>query len=426
MNECICRRSSIGVLALLVCLLPGACQLEPLAEPDASFGVRATAEQEIAAGFRVSLSSSGSPAPADGASAVQVTATLTDSRGNVLTGSRITFSASGNANDVISPTTAVTNCQGQARTSIAANTAGIQTISATYSQTTARLDVAFTCPGPFLAPVAAPQLGGTGSGLAISDINGDKVPDLVAAHSSGISTFLGTGTGAFVASASQIPPAVIEVQLCDLNNDGVPDLVSVSQSNTNVTTSLGQGNGKFLPSLSFPTAGSPFEATCIDVNRDGNLDVVLGYLSSAPQVYLGGGDGSLQTPTNLSAGSGPVSNARADLNGDGYSDLVVGNFFSGSITVFLNNGTAAMGTSTTTSCGTRPRHLSVADFNRDGKLDVAVTLTNAAGVQVLFGNGAGGLPSSIVLPTTDAQPYWVVSGDLNNGVPQAQEMVVAV
>jgi hypothetical protein len=410
-----CPRGSGGVLALLLCLGPVACQPEPLANLGSPSAAEAPADQAISPGFRVSLSSSGSPAPADGASAVQVTATLTDSRGNPLTGSPMTFTASGSANDVISPTTAVTNCQGQARTSIASNTPGIQTVSATYSRTTARSDISFTCPGPFLAASALPQLGGSGRGMLLADINGDKVLDLVSGHTSGTSVFLGSGTGSFVAGMGQSLGNTAEVLLCDLNNDGLPDLITNVYSSTLLTTSLGQGNGKFLPYLSYATAATPYEITCIDVNRDGNLDVVLGNnTTSAAQLYLGNGDGTLQVPSTLSSASDPVSVAHGDYNGDGYADLVVGNYGAGSVSILLNNGTTAMGTAATVACGANPRHLALADYNRDGKLDVAVTLFSGAGVRVMFGDGAGGLPSSILLSSTDSQPHWLVTGDLNN------------
>jgi hypothetical protein len=63
---------------------------------------------ELRPGYRVSLATSPSSAPADGASSIAVTATVTDSGGNPMTGAPVQFAASGSANDLISVSQGVT------------------------------------------------------------------------------------------------------------------------------------------------------------------------------------------------------------------------------------------------------------------------------------------------------------------------------
>jgi hypothetical protein len=69
-----------------------------------------------------------------------------------------------------------------------------------------------------------------------------------------------------------------------------------------------------------------------DFNGDGKLDLVVSdYGYPQANVLLGNGDGTFQTATTYPTGAGPITPAVADLNHDGWSDIVVPN---------LNDGTA--------------------------------------------------------------------------------------
>jgi hypothetical protein len=86
--------------------------------------------------------------------------------------------------------------------------------------------------------------------------------------------------------------------------------------------------------VTFP-AGATAVASAGDVNGDGFSDVVLGVsdqdaMTGAAQVYLGAKGGPMMSPalslSGVSAGDnfGCTVNSAGDLNGDGYADLVVG------------------------------------------------------------------------------------------------------
>jgi hypothetical protein len=55
-------------------------------------------------------------------------------------------------------------------------------------------------------------------------------------------------------------------------------------------------------------------------------------------VFLGNGNGTFGSPTNLTTGTNANSVAIGDLNGDGKLDLAVANAGSNTVSVFLGNG----------------------------------------------------------------------------------------
>ncbi len=72
-----------------------------------------------------------------------------------------------------------------------------------------------------------------------------------------------------------------------------------------------------------PTDPEPFSVAVVDVDNDGNLDLVVGSASTgAITTYLGDGAGNFSLGPILSAGTYVTAIAAADFNGDGNVDLV--------------------------------------------------------------------------------------------------------
>jgi hypothetical protein len=179
--------------------------------------------------------------------------------------------------------------------------------------------------GTFQSPVNYP--GEPTVAMAVGDFNGDGILDL-AGPNSGV--LLGNGDGTFQAAISftSAPFAV-----ADLNGDGKPDLLTTatadSQGDRSLGFQLGNGDGTFQTPVPFGPliccvvfyeGGS---AVFADVNGDGKMDIVASYFGSPTtsditQIYLGNGDGTLQTPINLSTVVGLI----ADFNNDGRPDLL--------------------------------------------------------------------------------------------------------
>ena len=161
--------------------------------------------------------------------------------------------------------------------------------------------------------------------LAVADFTGDGVPDIVTAQD-GAPNFLfkGDGTGDF----SQVTPTKIEIE---------PPSWYESDYEGSERQTWGQYKGEVDDSVSITPA---------DVDGDGDLDVVVGNRDTTAKVYFNDGAGVFEYRTVLGEPyvNGPVTVGKtapdsmglavsADLNGDGYPDVVSGT------EVLINPGT---------------------------------------------------------------------------------------
>jgi fibronectin type 3 domain-containing protein len=229
--------------------------------------------------------------------------------------------------------------------------------------------------------------------VAVVDINGDGAPDLIAANmfSNDVSIRFGNGDGTFAAK-TDLPMGTMpqSVAAADLNGDGAPDLISANSNSNDVSVRLGNGDGTFGGNADLPMGTFPSFIAAGDLNGDGAPDLISANNGSDDvSIRLGIGDGTFDAHTDLAMGTSPNSIAIADLNGDGAPDLVTANRESDDVSIRLGNGDGAFGEKTDLSMGDQTYSVAAADLNGDGAPDLVSANWNSNGVSIRLGNGDG-------------------------------------
>jgi hypothetical protein len=127
----------------------------------------------------------------------------------------------------------------------------------------------------------------------------------------------------------------------------------------------------------------------------------------------------LTSRTTASTTTRTYGGSVADLNNDGYLDLMTINEDSADMRIFLNKGAAATATSQynpfvtpPTKVGQRASPSETTDFNGDGIVDIAVANLDANTLSVLFGNNDGTFTTSQT-PQVGGQPRGVAVIDVD-------------
>ncbi|MBS0577963.1 MAG: VCBS repeat-containing protein [Proteobacteria bacterium] len=266
--------------------------------------------------------------------------------------------------------------------------------------------------------------------VAIADVNGDGVQDLVVAttlyqgyvDNPGFANVIlnspgspGTFQGGVHYATTNLDPASIAA--ADLTNSGMVDLVVANAFGSVSIYRHGATPGTFMAAVDVPTGGAPNQVVVGDVNGDGLPDLALADLNGSVILLLqdAAHPGEFLAPVVLPTATGVESVALADLNGDGAVDIVAcgadGYGNNGAVYVFFQVVTAPPGTFLTPvsfPAGAQPSSVKAADMNGDGLTDLVVANygpgadgAGSAGVSILMQNPAqaGTFLAPVTYPT---------------------------
>eukprot|EP00584_Thalassiosira_punctigera_P024712 CAMPEP_0172554436 /NCGR_PEP_ID=MMETSP1067-20121228/54526_1 /TAXON_ID=265564 ORGANISM="Thalassiosira punctigera, Strain Tpunct2005C2" /NCGR_SAMPLE_ID=MMETSP1067 /ASSEMBLY_ACC=CAM_ASM_000444 /LENGTH=782 /DNA_ID=CAMNT_0013342805 /DNA_START=118 /DNA_END=2466 /DNA_ORIENTATION=+ len=250
--------------------------------------------------------------------------------------------------------------------------------------------------------------------LAIDDVDGDGFKDIVFGNYNGENElYINSGgpEGYIPTAPSSILPGGSLPQwataMGDFNNDGSSDIFMANWGSIPPQLLLNDGDGNFLTVQDLTIVGrtyvSAHEAHAVDINNDGNIDVVISeYLtSSGSNVLLGDGTGNFTAIELSDRLHQTVGVGSADFDRDGDIDLVFASTqqVPRSTYLFLNDGnvTHPSFTQQTISHTVGSPHgygVAVGDVNNDG-WDDFIVLRKEYGTNLLFINDAvtGEVPS---------------------------------
>jgi len=273
---------------------------------------------------------------------------------------------------------------------------------------------------------STPFVGGYPASLVAADVNGDGRPDLICSiqSSNAVVVLTNNGSGGFALATTLSVAFPLSVTAADVNGDGRPDLISVGNyTGTTTTISIwtNNGSGNFALSSTLTVTGNPHSVAMADVNGDGKVDMVCAYGTASyytnfVSVFTNNGSGNFTLAENLTVanGSSPYSATVADVNGDGWPDLITVNFGNNTLSVFTNIGGSGFAIASTIPIGvfTEPVLVVAADVNGDGKMDLvsANSFTNTLSVFTNIGGGNFAFSANL---TVGAYPDSVAAADVN-------------
>ncbi|HEX7863031.1 MAG TPA: FG-GAP-like repeat-containing protein [Verrucomicrobiae bacterium] len=232
-------------------------------------------------------------------------------------------------------------------------------------------------------------------GLASADLNGDSKLDLVFGNNSGssVTVFLGNGDGTF-GSNTNFPAAngPWTVQIADVDGNSRLDIVTGNYSADNVSVLLGNGNGTFAAPVSYPIGQNPRSLSLGDLNKDGIIDLATINLNNQFSILFGIGDGTFGTNvTFASQTSDPYDVEIVDINGDGNKDMVGAGLGDGVLVYALGNGNGTFQELVEMGVAGNPMNFVVADVNADSRPDFVTAGYYGNNIAVLLGNGVKNL-----------------------------------
>lgn len=201
-------------------------------------------------------------------------------------------------------------------------------------------------------------------GITTADIDKDGHMDIIAANSTsathgGIQVWLGDGNGKWpIETGPSVTGVYMDVATADFNHDGYLDIVGAGWG-TNGALRIWYGDGDRGWSSAYRIAkGNYYGLSVTDINKDDNMDILIGSNKKGVQIFSGNGKGRFtRAPSpkeeeneHWNNNIDPLKNSSyegtgsywqvlaIDLDKDGLFDLVAGSIDNHGVRAWKNNG----------------------------------------------------------------------------------------
>ena len=197
----------------------------------------------------------------------------------------------------------------------------------------------------------------------------------------------------------------------DLNGDGFPDLVLAKGRHWPLIDRvlLNDGHGRFPKAHNLgDIADRSYSVTLSDIDRDGDLDVVVGNDEPDPKrVYANDGKGNFSLLSTFGLPEWATRLATvADVNGDGLPDILVANrpeVGQGPNYVCFNKGKGQFDADCLAFSHESATTISPADMNGDRVIDLIVPIREGGQSYVYLNDGKGKFPKRIPFGPNDPE-----------------------
>lgn len=178
------------------------------------------------------------------------------------------------------------------------------------------------------------------------------------------------------------------IATADFNRDGAIDLAVSNYDGGTVSVLLrDEKNNTFRPHTLHSVGKFPSMLVAHDLDGDGISDIVVGNLGSdSLSILYGVGDGGFEPAMEvpLPANTGPSAVAVGDINRDGMNDIVIAGSGGNAVYYCTNQFNRSWALSDPITCASHPRWVALGDFDKDGTTDLAVACRDSNSVTVLM------------------------------------------
>ncbi|MDI3290426.1 FG-GAP-like repeat-containing protein [Polyangium sp. 15x6] len=212
-----------------------------------------------------------------------------------------------------------------------------------------------------------------------------------------VSVIFGTGAGSFGAPVLiTIPSTGVQSTIAcrDLTGDSRPEIVVTSPSSARLSILINQGDGSFAAPVSYTNAlnGQTAGIAFGDADGDGKLDILANGAAGAYLFFFkGNGDGTVANGVQSATGASAVANSAlgvvaSDFNGDDKLDAyILATAATGGVRPMTGNGNGTFTAGALVTTGTSPglNAIAVADLDGDGYDDLILTNKGSATLTVV-------------------------------------------
>jgi Bacterial Ig-like domain (group 3)/FG-GAP-like repeat len=239
------------------------------------------------------------------------------------------------------------------------------------------------------------------------DLNGDKKPDLAFIGNPGNSfpptatvlyVMLNKGDGTFAAPVQiDAKPYLGSLAVGDVSGDGIPDLIATAAGDVSNNVAgatylyVSKGNGTLAAAQTLNGGMFPGAAAVADMNGDGKLDVVVSGSTTITTGYVNvllnnGGDTFITATAASTDDAFPASVAVADVNADGKPDVIVSGCCGLAFSVYLQgngDGTFLNNAGADPPLAVSTTQVKLVDVNNDGAPDF-LAVSNGLALEVFL------------------------------------------